>query len=108
MADPGKFTDKDKEELIAKLDQPNFTVIDIDGSRIPGLARGEHGAWYNHPWVNTDVITQFLFKSSPADRGLVAKEIDRPWKKYWDYPEDYLARLRKLLPELKERKAPAQ
>lgn len=106
MPDPGQFSDEEKEVLIVKLDKPNFSVIDLDGSKIPGLARGEHGAWYNHPWVNTDVVTQFLFHASPAERGLVLKKIERPWSKYWIYPEDYPARIKKLLPELKERKAP--
>lgn len=101
--DPAQFSYEEKEVLIAKLDKPNFSVIDIDGSKIPGLARGEHGAWYNHPWVNTDVIAQFLFQANPAERGLVLKEIERPWGKYWVYPEDYPARIKKLLPTLEKR-----
>lgn len=104
MPDSSQFSEKDKIELIEKLDKPNFNVIDIDGSRIPGLARGEHDAWYNHPWVNSDVIIQFLHRAGPKERGLVIKEIEQlPWSQYWIYPVDYPIRIKKLLPALKER-----
>ena len=103
MPDPSQFSDKDKKELIEILDKPNFHVIDIDGSRIPGLARGEHDAWYNHPWVNSDVIIQFLHHADPKERGLVIKKVEqRPWSQYWIYPVDYPNRIRKLLPALRE------
>ena len=103
MPDPSQFSDKDKKELIEILDKPNFHVIDIDGSRIPGLARGEHDAWYNHPWVNSDLIIQFLHHADPKERGLEIKKVEqRPWSQYWIYPVDYPSRIRKLLPALRE------
>ena len=104
MSDPSQISEAEVKEIIKKLDRPNIHVIDVDGSKIPGLARGEHGSWYNHPWVNTDVILQFLYHaSSPADRGLVLKDPGRYWKKYWIYPEDYPERIRELHPGIKAR-----
>lgn len=104
MPDSSQFSDKDKIELIEKLDKPNFNVINIDGSRIPGLARGEHDAWYHHPWVNSDVIIQFLHNAGPKERGLVIKKVEQlPWSQYWIYPVDYPTRIRELLPVLSEK-----
>jgi esterase/lipase superfamily enzyme len=98
--DPEKFSDSDRKELIKKLDKPNFSVINIDGTKIPGLDIGEHSAWYNHPWVSSDVITHFLFQLAPDERGLEEKTLNRPWKKYWVFPGDYPDRIRALLPAL--------
>ena len=63
--DPEKFSESDRKELIEKQDKPNFSVINIDATQIPGLDIGEHGAWYNRSWVSSDVITHFLFQMAP-------------------------------------------
>lgn len=101
--DPTKWTEKEQKYILKKLNRPNFHVINIDSANLPGLARGEHGAWYFHPWASTDVIIQFLYHLNPSERGLVLKKINRPWKKYWIYPKDYPARVRALAPVVKSR-----
>jgi hypothetical protein len=94
------FSESDRKELIKKLDKPNFSIINIDATQIPGLDIGEHGAWYNHPWVSYYVLTHFLFQVPPDERGLEENTLNWLWKKYWGLPGDYPDRIRALLPAL--------
>jgi hypothetical protein len=44
-----------------------FDLLWIDPDAIPGLARGAHDFWYNHPWVSTDVLIQLLTRRGLRD-----------------------------------------
>ena len=38
-----------------------FDIIAVDPETIPNMAAGAHNFWYDHPWVSSDVLIQFLF-----------------------------------------------
>jgi len=76
--------------------QPKFDVIIVDPATIPDLGAGSHAFWYDHPWVSTDVLVQFLLHARPAQRGLVEGDLPRGGQ-YWAFPPDYDGRIIELL-----------
>lgn len=53
-----------------------------------------HGHWYANEWVSSDVMLQFLFHDSPADRGLKRMPDSICWYFPLDYPENFKKILR--------------
>ena len=69
-----------------------FDIIDVGNSEIPGFPSGSHGFWYQHPWVSSDVLVQFLYHARPAERGLVRYRTEKD-AIIWYFPEDYPERV---------------
>jgi len=55
-----------------------------------------HGAWYESPWVSTDVMVTLLVKDiTPEERALVPTMVNQI--RVWSFPEDYPERLKAIL-----------
>jgi esterase/lipase superfamily enzyme len=72
----------------------------IDAGHLPGMSRGAHDFWYNHPWVSTDVLVQILFNARPAERGLEPHQ-GEPGGTVWSFPSDYPERVSDAIGKLK-------
>jgi len=94
--DGRELSDEETRWLTDATLQPNFDVIIIDPATIPDLGEGSHAFWYDHPWVSTDVLVQFLLHARPAQRGLVEEKLPRGGQ-YWVFPPDYDSRIIELL-----------
>lgn len=74
-------------------------IIDVTNAE-GGTDHGGHSYFRTSPWVSSDILMTLMYSLSPEQRGLVKYE-DFP---VWDFPEDYVARLRsaiaKMNPEL--------
>ncbi len=87
----------DIDELRRLLNSDKVTLIDLSQSDIAGF-KMTHGAWYENPWVSTDVMVALLTELGPAERGLLSYE-DKGFTAYY-FPENYLEVLKQqLLPE---------
>ena len=81
-------------------DNPEFRLIDVTDAE--GATQGSgHGYFRSSPWVSSDVLMTLLYNLSPAERGLVRKE-NLP---IWEFPPDYLERLRRSLATVNPRLA---
>ncbi len=85
--DPDELTAEETRWVIEASNRPQFDVISVDPSKIPGLSGGSHSFWYDNAWVSSDVLIQFLFHARPAQRGLI--ENRRDGLRWWTFPEDY-------------------
>jgi esterase/lipase superfamily enzyme len=90
--DLSELNEAQSRRLTERSRGSNFDVIDIDPDGIPGLSKGSHSYWYDHPWISTDVLVQFLFHARPGERGLTVNETDGGGE-YWTFPPDYDARI---------------
>jgi len=65
-----------------------LTIIKVNPETVRGLMPRSHDFWYAHPWVSSDVLTQFLFHNGPGERGLT--EVTREeGLRYWTFPSNY-------------------
>ena len=71
---------------------PGLAIISISSSTVSGMSRRSHDFWYSHPWVSSDVVTQFIFHKPPDRRGLMEMTTDEGLQ-YWRFPEDYPERI---------------
>lgn len=71
---------------------PELRFIDVTHAE-GGTEHGGHSYFRTSPWVSSDILMTLMYDLSPAERGLV-KYPDFP---VWDFPEDYVARLRESL-----------
>ena len=70
----------------------------IDLTDVPDTGyRFTHGAWYDAPWVSTDVMISLLGGLTAAERGLVSSDVGGV--RIWRFPHDYVARLRAQIQE---------
>lgn len=61
-----------------------------------------HGAWYESPWVSTDVmVTLLVGDMTAAERGLVPTMVNDI--RVWTFPDDYLERVKTNLLNRRER-----
>ena len=88
LPDPDELTEEETRLVRAAFREMAFDLLWIDPDAIPGLARGAHDFWYNHPWVSTDVLIQLLFQARPEDRGLTLYE-DVEGRRVWTFGPDY-------------------
>ncbi|GMR06104.1 MAG: hypothetical protein BMS9Abin25_0687 [Gammaproteobacteria bacterium] len=72
--------------------EPGLALIGIDAETISGMSARSHDFWYSHPWVSSDVLTQFLFQKASHERGLVENKSDSGLR-YWTFPPDYPQRI---------------
>jgi esterase/lipase superfamily enzyme len=97
--DARELSEEETRWLIDASRQPKFDLIVVDPATIPDLGGGSHAFWYDHPWVSTDVLVQFLFHARPAQRGLAEEKTPRGGQ-YWVFPADYDARIIERLKQL--------
>lgn len=71
---------------------PGLAIISISSNTVSGMSRRSHDFWYSHPWVSSDVLTQFIFHQPPHRRGLVEVTTDEGLR-YWSFPQDYPERI---------------
>jgi esterase/lipase superfamily enzyme len=89
----------DEEEtqwLIEATQQSAFDIINVDPETVPNLGTGSHSFWYEHPWISSDILIQFLLHARPAERGLVANTTEKGGE-FWTFPPDYDTRIIELL-----------
>ncbi|MFW2439891.1 MAG: alpha/beta hydrolase [Arenicellales bacterium] len=96
------LTEEQANWILEQTQTANFTVIDIDPTTIPGMAKGSHDYWYQSPWVSTDALLDLNFHASPEDRGLVSVETMRG-ARIWYFPADYETRVDAALDRLSEK-----
>ena len=73
-------------------DHPHLWIIDVTNAE-GGTEHGGHSYFRTSPWVSSDILMTLMYGLSPEQRGLVRYE-DFP---VWDFPQDYVARLRTSL-----------
>lgn len=86
----------DQKDLSAKKSQwvqkasmgRSLTLLKVSSDTVSGMRRRAHDFWFSHPWVSSDVLTQFLFHKSPGERGLTASITDDGIR-VWTFPPDY-------------------
>jgi len=76
-------------------DHPQLWIIDVTNAE-GGTEHGGHSYFRTSPWVSSDILMTLMYSLSPEQRGLVRYE-DFP---VWDFPEDYVTRLRASLAEV--------
>ena len=76
-------------------DHPHLWIIDVTNAE-GGTDHGGHSYFRTSPWVSSDILMALMYGLSPEKRGLVRDE-DYP---VWDFPEDYVTRLRASLAEI--------
>lgn len=68
------------------------TMVIIDLTDVPEAGyRLQHGAWYESPWVSTDVMLTLLGGLTVEERGLEPVEVTGAT--VWRFPPDYLERV---------------
>lgn len=82
-------------------DQPHLRFIDVTHAE-GGLDHGGHSYFRSSPWVSSDILMTLMYNLSPEERGLIMRE-DIP---LWDFPEDYVERLREALAKANPALAP--
>jgi esterase/lipase superfamily enzyme len=95
------LTEQQANWILEQTRTANLTVIDIDPTTIPGMAKGSHDYWYQSPWVSTDALLDLNFHALPEDRGLVSVETKRG-ARIWYFPADYETRVDAALDRLAE------
>jgi len=96
------LTEQQANWILEQTRTANFTVIDIDPTTIPGMAKGSHDYWYQSPWVSTDALLDLNFHALPEDRGLASVETKRG-ARIWYFPADYETRVDAALDRLSEK-----
>lgn len=79
------------------INSERMVFIDLSNVPAPGY-RFTHGAWYDSPWVSTDVMLTFLGGlTTGIERGL--EPIELPDVTVWRFPPDYMEQLNTRLSE---------
>lgn len=76
--------------------QPGLNLIKVSAETVSGMSSRSHDYWFTHPWVSSDLLTQFLFHKAPAQRGL-AETVNDDGLRYWTFPQDYPERIVEIL-----------
>ena len=73
-------------------EHPQLRFIDVTNAE-GGTDHGGHSYFRSSPWVSSDILMTLMYNLSPGKRGLVRYEGHH----LWDFPEDYVERLRQSL-----------
>jgi len=80
-------------EVVRFLDKnQELQFIDVTGAEGSSAGNG-HAYFRQSPWVSSDILITLMYDLKPDERGLV--QHDR--LPAWNYPEDYIERLREVL-----------
>jgi esterase/lipase superfamily enzyme len=94
-ADSLKVSEAQNEWLNQAINGDQLNVINLEINKISGF-KFSHGAWYENPWVSTDVIVTLNLGLKPKHRGLDKYKGYRN-RDVWYFPPDYLERLKSSL-----------
>ncbi len=86
--DTGDLSPADEQWVRDASEAPGLSILSVSAETVSGLSSRSHDFWYSHPWVSSDVLTQFIFHKSPHQRGLVETTMDESLH-YWVFPPDY-------------------
>ncbi len=79
------------QEVVAIVNSDRMFFIDL--RNVPQRNyQFSHGAWYESPWVSTDVMATLLGGLSGKERGLVPEIVNDV--QVWTFPDDYMERLK--------------
>lgn len=82
------------QQVVAIVNSDRMFLIDL--RNVPQRNyRFSHGAWYESPWVSTDVMACLLGALSGEERGLVPQKVNDI--RVWTFPDDYVERLKSNL-----------
>lgn len=87
-------------DLRYMINSDRISLINLSASDIEGF-QFSHGAWYENPWVSTDVMVTLLTGWLPNKRGL-AESISANGYQFWYFPKTYLNDLKAALMEIPE------
>ncbi|QVQ27993.1 alpha/beta hydrolase [Achromobacter deleyi] len=90
------LTEEQVEFVNAASQRLNFDMIRVDPRNIPGLGARAHSFWFSNAWVSSDVLMQFLWHKSPAERGL-QESFTPEGMRFWTFPVDYDQRVEALM-----------
>ena len=95
-----KMPEDERQRLIDLINSGKLDIVDMQINDIDGFEYS-HGAWYENPWLSSDVLVTLYLRLKPQDRGLQSyranDEIDA-----WYFPEGYLETMKSSLLELIE------
>jgi len=90
-----KMTDAQQQRLRELTNDGKLDVIDMQINDIEGFEYS-HSAWYENPWISSDVLVTLYVGLSPQERGL-SSYLTAEDMKAWYFPEDYLSLLKSNL-----------
>ncbi|MGI9341348.1 MAG: alpha/beta hydrolase [Gammaproteobacteria bacterium] len=89
------LTDDERERLRELINSDKLNFIDMQIDDIKGFEYS-HGAWYENPWLSTDVLVTLYIGIDPETRGLQSYQTAQDVK-VWYFPKDYLSALKATL-----------
>ncbi len=99
------ISDELRQQVIRILNEDHVLLIDL--RHVPAQEyRFTHGAWYESPWVSTDVMATLLGGLTWEERGLERIRINDVHA--YVFPEDYLERLKANLLRLQQERSQPQ
>lgn len=85
------LSDEDYRALVDIMNSDRMVFIDL--LNVPATDyRFTHGAWYDSPWVSTDVMVTLLGGLTAEQRGLQPKLVNDV--RIWVFPDDYVERVK--------------
>ena len=97
--DPTELSAEDAQWMVESSKRLDFDLLSARADDLPGMERRSHIFWYDHPWVSSDVLLKMLFHLDPEERGLLRNQTASNLE-FWTFPEDYEARLDKVMKQL--------
>jgi esterase/lipase superfamily enzyme len=92
--------EEERQRLIDLINGGKLDIVDMQINDIDGFEYS-HGAWYENPWLSSDVLVALYLGLKPKDRGLESY-VANDEVIAWYFPEGYLTTLKESLLELFE------
>ena len=92
-----KRPDDERQRLIDLINGGKLDIVDMQINDIEGF-KYSHEAWYENPWLSSDVLITLYLGLDPASRGLSTYKTANDLG-VWYFPEDYLSTLKETLLE---------
>jgi esterase/lipase superfamily enzyme len=80
-----------------------LNIIEVSAETVSGMSSRSHDYWFTHPWISSDVLTQFLFHKTPGERGLI-ESVQSDNLRYWTFPPNYPQRIIDIVKQATETK----
>ena len=92
-----KMPEDERQRLIELINGDRLDIVDMQINDIEGF-KYSHEAWYENPWLSSDVLITLYLGLDPASRGLNTYQTANDLG-VWYFPEDYLSTLKETLLE---------
>ncbi len=80
-----------RQQVVDIVNSDRMVLIDL--RKVPATEyRFTHGAWYDDPWVSTDVMVTLLGGLNAEERGLELTNVEGT--NIWVFPDDYVERVK--------------